>query len=55
MTSEERKRRGMIGREFVTNNESMLSAVQMSNNFIKGIEATFENWKKRKRFTIYKA
>jgi len=54
MTPEERCRRGEAGRAFVTNGDSMLSAVQMSNNFIKGIEATFKNWKKRKRFTLYK-
>jgi len=52
--SSERTKRGAAGREFVTNSTSMLSAKQMSDNFIKGIEGTFENWKKRKRFTLYK-
>jgi len=55
MSPEERKTRGAAGREYVTGDTSMLSARQMSDNFIKGIERTFENWKKRKRFTLYKA
>ena len=54
MTPEERKRRGDAGREFVTGKDSMLSAKQMANNFIKGIDGTLKNWKKRKRFTLYK-
>jgi len=53
--SVQRKDFGLEGRKFVTGKESMLSAKQMADNFIKGIEGTFENWKKRKRFTLYKA
>ena len=54
MKSEERTRRGLLGREYVTSETSMLSAVEMNNAMIKGIENTFKNWKKRKRFTLYK-
>jgi len=50
----ERKRRGKAGRSYVTSSTSMLSARQMADGFIRGIENTFENWEKRKRFTLYK-
>ena len=53
-TSSERERKGSLGREFVTSEASMLSAKEMAKNFIKGIDGTFKNWKKRKRFTLYK-
>ena len=55
MTIEERTRRGAAGREYVTGSDSMLSSNHMATNFIKGIEGVFTNWKKRKRFTLYKA
>ena len=44
---EERKRRGLLGREYALGTDSMLSSKSMADNFIKGIEGTFENWKKR--------
>ena len=51
---EERERRGKLGREFAISDDGQLSSKAMANNFIKGIESTFENWEKRKRFTLYK-
>jgi glycosyltransferase involved in cell wall biosynthesis len=45
---------GLAGRAFVTNAESMLSATEMCDGFVRGITATLKNWKPRKRFTIYK-
>ena len=51
--SDERKRRGALGREFAIG-DGQLSAKAMGDNFIKGIESTFTNWEKRKRFTLYK-
>ena len=54
MTQEERVKRGALGREFVTSDKSMLSAKHMSSNFIKGIESVFQNWEKRKKYTLYK-
>jgi hypothetical protein len=48
---EERKRRGLVGREWAINN---LSSKVMSEGIIKGIEGTFKNYKPRKRFELYK-
>ena len=51
---EERDRRGALGRQYALSDHGQLSSKAMANNFIKGIESTFENWEKRKRFTLYK-
>ena len=51
---EERIRKGALGREYAISEDGQLSSKAMANNFIKGIESTFTNWKKRKRFTLYK-
>jgi len=51
---EERKKRGLAGREFVTNKTSKLSAKEMCEGFVNGINTTLKNWKPRKRFSIYK-
>jgi len=48
---EERKRRGLLGREFVIEN---LSSDIMNNSLIEGIERVFENYKPRERFELYK-
>ncbi len=47
----ERKRRGLLGREFMIKN---LSSDIMNNLLIEGIERVFENYKPRKRFDLYK-
>ncbi len=51
MGREERKERGLKGREFMMNN---LSNKIMCDKMIEGIEQTFENWKPRERFNLYK-
>ena len=51
---EERARRGMSGHEWVTSDESMMSARWMSKNIIKYIDQTLENWKPRKSFELIK-
>jgi glycosyltransferase involved in cell wall biosynthesis len=48
---EERKRRGLLGREFIIEN---LSSDIMNNSLIEGIERVFENYKPRERFELYK-
>ena len=48
---EERKRRGLIGREWALKN---LSSESMCNSLIDGIETTLENYKPRKKFDLYK-
>lgn len=51
---EERKRRGLAGRAWVTSNESMMSAKNMCKNVIDSIDTTLENWKPRPRYEIIK-
>ena len=51
MGREKRKSCGMMGREWAINN---LSSEIMSNKVIEGIETTFQNYKKRKKFELYK-
>jgi glycosyltransferase involved in cell wall biosynthesis len=46
-----RKMKGLKGREFMISN---LSNKIMCDKMIEGIEQTFENWKPRKRFNLYK-
>ena len=48
---EERKERGLKGREFMIQN---LSSEIMANTLIEGIEQTFQNYKPKKRFDLYK-
>ena len=48
---EERKRCGELGRQFVLN-EGRMTNKHMSESFIKNIDATFENWKPRERYTM---
>ncbi len=51
---EERKRRGKIGREWMLTEESGMEAQEMGKRFINGINKTFDNWKPRKKYNIYK-
>ena len=55
MGREERKRVGKIGSEWAQSDESMLSARWMCKNFIDHMETSFEKFKPRKRFTMFKA
>ena len=48
---EERERCGELGRQFVLN-EGKMSSKQMSESFIKNIDATFKNWKPREKYTL---
>jgi hypothetical protein len=52
MGREERKRRGMKGREWVMSDESMMSSKWMCKNMITYIDGMFANWKPRKRFEM---
>lgn len=51
MGKKNRKKIGLKGREFMISN---LSNKIMCDKMIEGIEQTFENWKPRKRFNLYK-
>ena len=52
---EERNRCGIKGHEFVLSDESMMSAKNMSQNFIDHMDTAFDKWKPKKRYSIYKA
>lgn len=54
MGDEERKRRGKLAREWVTSDESMMSAENMSKNVIKHIDEVLANWKPRYKFELIK-
>lgn len=53
MTREERKRRGLLGREYAMN-QGMFTAEKMGELFIEHINKTLENWTPRERFTLVK-
>jgi hypothetical protein len=55
MDSDERRECGMKGNEFVNDERVMMSGKMMSQNFIDHMDRAFDNWKPRKRYSIFKA
>lgn len=51
---EERERRGLLAREWVTSNESGMSARQMCENVIESMDEAFEKFIPRPRFELHK-
>ncbi len=51
---EKRRESGLKGHEFVKSPESMLSSKSMCQNFIDHMDVGFEEFKPRKRFSIFK-
>ena len=51
---EERERRGKLAHDWVTSDESMMSASNMSKNIIKHIDKVLENWKPKPKFELIK-
>ncbi len=51
---EKRKQAGLKGHEFVKSPESMLSSKSMCQNFIDHMDVGFDEFKPRKRFSIFK-
>ena len=49
---EERERCGEIGRQWAKGDDARMTAKHLSESFIKNIEATFENWKPREKYTL---
>jgi hypothetical protein len=45
---------GDAAREWVTSDESMMSARKMCENIIEGFEETFKKWTPRSTFDFYK-
>jgi glycosyltransferase involved in cell wall biosynthesis len=54
MTRDERKRRGMLGREYALG-EGMFTAEKMGELFVEYINKTLENFSPRERYTLVKA
>lgn len=54
MSKEERIRRGLKAREWVTSKESMMSAAHMCDNVIDTIDTTFSTWKPRAAYELIK-
>lgn len=54
MGKEERSRRGAAAREWVTSDESGMSARQMCENVLDAMDETFEKFVPRTRFDLYK-
>ena len=54
MGKEERERRGMLGREWATSDEAMMTAENMAKNTADCIDETIKNFKPRKSYTFTK-
>lgn len=54
MGKEERTRRGLLAREWVTSDESGMSARQMCENVIDAMDETFEKFVPRSRYDLHK-
>lgn len=54
MSSEERHGRGLLARQWVTSEESCMSANHMCQNLIEGVEKTLSQWKPKKRYELIK-
>ena len=54
LSSEDRKAKGLKGREWVTSDESGMSARMMCNNIVKDIDLTLSTFKPRKSFEFLK-
>ena len=52
MGPEERERNGEIGRKFVNDKVSGMTAQHMGDGFIESMDSAFENWKPKERFTL---
>jgi hypothetical protein len=51
---EERKARGLKGREFFLNSEHGFSSKRMCDTMVEGMETAFENWTPRNRYELFK-
>ena len=54
LSKEERVRKGMKGREWVTSDESGMSARMMCNNVVESLETTLNTFKPRAKFDLIK-
>ena len=54
MGPEERKKRGLAGRDWVLSDESGFTSKVMGQRFIKNIDTLLENWEPQSRFSVIK-
>tara|TARA_B100000575_G_C23143288_1_gene666093 strand:- start:2912 stop:4300 length:1389 start_codon:yes stop_codon:yes gene_type:complete len=54
MEEQERDECGLKGHQFVSSNESMMSARLMCENFVSHMETAWDKWTPRKRYSIFK-
>ena len=54
MGPEERKERGLAGREWVKSKEAGFTAQRMGERFIENLEILFKKWKPQPRFEVTK-
>lgn len=54
LSAEERTKRGLAGRDWVTSEESQMSSKNMTKNIIKCMHKGFDSFKPRKSFDIHK-
>ena len=55
MGEDERRECGKKGYDFVKRDDVMMASEAMSQNFIDHMDVAFDNWKPRKRYSIFKA
>ena len=55
MGEDERRECGKKGYDFVMRDDVMMASEAMSQNFIDHMDVAFDNWKPRKRYSIFKA
>ena len=55
MGKDKREECGQKGREFVLSDNSMMTSKHMCQNFTDHMNTAFDNWKPRKRYSIFKA
>ena len=54
MSPEERTKRGLAGREWITSKEAGFTAERMGERFVENLNVLFKNWKPQPRFTVTK-
>ena len=54
LSSEDREKRGLKGREWVTSDESQMSASAMCKNIVETLDEAFDKFKPRSRFDLIK-
>ena len=54
MGKEERQRRGIKGREWVTSDESRFTSTNMGINFVENLDVLFDKWEPQPRFHLVK-